>query len=101
MIISEQWLREWVQVELDAQGIADCLTNAGLEVDGVEAVGTPIDDLVVGKVLTVEKHPDADRLNITKVDIGSEQLDIVCGAANVRPKLKVAVATVGAQLPNG
>lgn len=101
MIISEQWLRDWVRVDLDAQGIADCLTNAGLEVDGVEAVSGPIDNLVVGKVLSVEKHPDADRLNLTKVDIGSEQLDIVCGAANVRPELIVAVATVGAKLPNG
>lgn len=101
MIISEQWLRDWVRVELDAQGIADCLTNAGLEVDGVEAVAGPVDNLVVGKVLTVDKHPDADRLNVTKVDIGDQQLDIVCGAANVRPELLVAVATVGATLPNG
>jgi len=101
MIISEQWLRDWVRVELNAQGIADCLTNAGLEVDGVEMVAGPIDKLVVGKVLEVSKHPDADRLNITKVDIGTEQLAIVCGAANVRSGLMVAVATVGAKLPNG
>jgi len=101
MIISEQWLRDWVQVDLDAQGIADCLTNAGLEVDGVEPVAKPIDNLVVGKVLEVSKHPDADRLNLTKVDIGSAQLEIVCGAANVRTNLMVAVAIVGADLPNG
>lgn len=101
MIISEQWLRDWVQVDLTAQEIADCLTNAGLEVDGVELVGGKIDNLVVGKVLEVEKHPDADRLNVTKVDIGDEVLDIVCGATNVRVDLMVAVATVGAKLPNG
>ena len=101
MIISEQWLRDWVKVDLDAQGIADCLTNAGLEVDGVEQVAGPIDNLVVGKILDVSKHPDADRLKLTKVDIGTKQLDIVCGAANVRPELMVAVATVGAKLPNG
>ena len=101
MIISEQWLRDWVRVDLDAQGIADCLTNAGLEVDGVQPVGSLIDNLVVGKVLEVEKHPDADRLNLTKVDIGTEVLDIVCGASNVRVGLIVAVATVGAKLPNG
>jgi len=93
MIISEQWLRDWVRVELDAQGIADCLTNAGLEVDGVKSLGGSIEKLVVGRVLEVSKHPDADRLNLTKVDIGSEQLDIVCGASNVRPDLIVAVAT--------
>lgn len=101
MIISEQWLRDWVRVDLSAQEIADHLTNAGLEVDGVEMVAGPIDKLVVGKVLTVEKHPDADRLNCTTVDIGSEVLNIVCGAANVRKDLIVAVATVGAKLPNG
>ena len=81
MIISEQWLRDWVRVDLDAQGIADCLTNAGLEVDGVQAVAGPIDNLIVGQIVSVEKHPDADRLNLTKVNIGEEQLlDIVCGA---------------------
>ncbi|MBX2847355.1 MAG: phenylalanine--tRNA ligase subunit beta [Acidiferrobacterales bacterium] len=101
MIISEQWLRDWVGLDLSAQEIADCLTAAGLEVDGVEQVAAPIDNLLVGRVLEVEKHPDADRLNLTKVDIGSEQLEIVCGASNVRPELIVAVATVGAKLPNG
>ncbi|MFT5611214.1 MAG: phenylalanyl-tRNA synthetase beta chain [Polaribacter sp.] len=101
MIISEQWLRDWVHVDLNAQQIADCLTNAGLEVDGVESLAGSIDNLVIGKILEVSKHPDADRLNLTKVDIGGEQLDIVCGASNVRPDLLVAVATVGAKLPNG
>ncbi len=101
MIISENWLREWVGLDLDAQAIADCLTAAGLEVDGVVQASEKIDKLLVGRVLEVTKHPDADRLNLTKVDIGSEQLDIVCGASNVRPDLMVAVATVGAKLPNG
>lgn len=101
MIISEQWLRDWVHVDLTAQQIADCLTNAGLEVDGVESLAGSIDNLVIGKILEVSKHPDADRLNLTKVDIGDQQLDIVCGASNVRPGLLVAVATVGAKLPNG
>ncbi len=101
MIISEQWLRDWVRVDLNAQEIADCLTNAGLEVDGVESVAGPVDNVVVGKVLTMDKHPDADRLNCTTVDIGAQVLNIVCGASNVRPGLMVAVATVGAKLPNG
>ena len=101
MIISEQWLREWIDVKLDAQQIADCLTNAGLEVDAVNALSGPIDNLVVGKVLEVSKHPDADRLNLTKVDVGGEVLGIVCGASNVREGLLVAAAKVGAKLPNG
>ncbi len=101
MIISEQWLRDWVDVDLSAQEIADCLTNAGLEVDGVEAVGQPIDNLLVGRVLSVTKHPNADRLNLTTVDVGEQQLEIVCGASNVREDLIVAVAMIGAKLPNG
>ena len=78
MIISEQWLRDWIKVDLNAQEIADCLTAAGLEVDGVKQVAGPIDGLVVGQVLETEKHPDADRLKLTTVDIGTEQLQIVC-----------------------
>ncbi len=101
MIISEHWLREWVTTELSTQEIADRLTLAGLEVDGVSPLAGEIEHLLVGHVLEVSKHPDADRLNLTKVDIGSEQLDIVCGASNVAEGLKVAVATVGAELPNG
>lgn len=101
MIISEQWLRDWVSVDLDAHEIAESLTSAGLEVESVAALCGVVDNLVVGRVLEVSKHPDADRLNLTKVDIGTEQLDIVCGASNVRPGLLVVVATIGAKLPNG
>lgn len=99
MIISEQWLREWVEVDLTAVEIADCLTNAGLEVDGVQPLAGEIAHLVIGHVKTVSKHPDADRLSLVAVDIGNEVLDIVCGASNVTEGLKVAVATVGAELP--
>ncbi|MEO0367550.1 MAG: phenylalanine--tRNA ligase subunit beta [Pseudomonadota bacterium] len=101
MIVSEHWLRDWISLDLSAQEIADRLTHAGLEVDGVTALAGKIDNLVVGKVLEVNKHPDADRLNITRVDIGDSQYEIVCGAANVRVDLMVAVALVGAKLPNG
>ena len=101
MIISEQWLRERVQVDLSVDEIADLLTNAGLEVDAVNPLVGKIEHLVIGEVKSVKKHPDADRLNLTQVDIGCEVLDIVCGADNVRESLKVAVALVGAKLPNG
>lgn len=101
MIISEQWLRDWVQVDLGVQELADCLTNAGLEVDGVQSLGGVIEGLVIGRVLEVSKHPDADRLQLTKVDVGEQVLDIVCGAHNVRVDLLVAVATAGTKLPNG
>lgn len=104
MIISEQWLRERVTLDLSVQEIADCLTNAGLEVDGVQPLAGQIDNLIIGEVTDVVKHPDADRLSLTQVNVGdgeNETLQIVCGAANVRAGLKVAVATVGAKLPNG
>ncbi len=102
MIISEQWLRELINTDLNAQEIADALTLAGLEVDAVEAMGASLDGVVVGEVLSKEKHPDADRLNLTEVAIGgSENLAIVCGASNVRVGMKVPVATVGSKLPNG
>ena len=102
MIISEQWLRDLIATDLNAQEIADALTLAGLEVDAVEALGESLDGVVVGEVLSKEKHPDADRLNLTDVNIGAEEsLAIVCGAANVRVGMKVPVATVGAKLPNG
>ncbi len=101
MIISEQWLRELVSTKLDAQQIADALTLAGLEVDAVEELQGQIDHVVIGEVLKVTKHPDADRLNLTEVYIGGETLNIVCGAANVVEGLRVPVAKIGAELPNG
>ncbi len=102
MIISEQWLRELINTDLNAQEIADALTLAGLEVDAVESIGTSLEGVVVGEVLSKEKHPDADRLNLTEVTIGGDDnLAIVCGASNVRIGMKVPVATVGSKLPNG
>ena len=101
MIISEQWLREMVTTSLDAQQIADALTLAGLEVDAVETIGSGLDDVVIGEVLTVEKHPDADRLNLTEVYVGGKTLNIVCGASNVKVGMRVPVALIGARLPNG
>jgi phenylalanyl-tRNA synthetase beta chain len=102
MKISEYWLREWVSPKIDTAALAELLTMAGLEVDSVEAVAKPLKKVVVGKVLAVEKHPDADRLRVCKVDVGrARPLTIVCGASNVTEGIKVPTALVGAQLPNG
>ncbi len=102
MKLSEHWLREWASPKLDTAELAELLTMAGLEVDSIEPVSKPIKKVVVGKVLSVKKHPDADRLSVCKVEAGrAHPLTIVCGASNVTEGIKVPVALIGAQLPNG
>lgn len=100
MKISENWLRTWVNPAIDSETLSDQLTMLGLEVDELAPVAKPFNGVVVGEVLTVEQHPDADRLRVTTVNIGSsEPLQIVCGAPNVRAGMKAPVATIGAVLP--
>ena len=92
---------DWISTDLSATQIAERLTHAGLEVDGVANLPGKVENLVIGQVKSVAKHPDADRLNLTQVDVGDQVLEIVCGAANVREGMLVAVAMIGAKLPNG
>ncbi|EOQ67242.1 phenylalanine--tRNA ligase subunit beta [Acinetobacter pittii] len=100
MKISENWLRTWVNPAIDSETLSDQLTMLGLEVDELAPVAKPFTGVVVGEVLTVEQHPDADRLRVTTVNISSgEPLQIVCGAPNVRAGMKAPVATIGAVLP--
>ncbi len=100
MKFSESWLREWVNPAVTTDELTHQITMAGLEVDDVLPVAGKFTGVKVGHVVECAQHPDADKLRVTKVDIGeSELLDIVCGAANCRQGLKVAVATVGAVLP--
>ena len=100
MKFSESWLREWINPEISSEMLADQLTMAGLEVDDVEKVAGDFSGVVVGRVVECKQHPNADKLRVTKVDIGKpELLDIVCGAPNCRQGLTVACATIGAVLP--
>ena len=100
MKFSELWLREWVNPAIDSEALSGQITMAGLEVDGVDAVAGAFHGVVVGEVVECGQHPNADKLRVTKVNVGGERLlDIVCGAPNCRQGLKVAVATVGAVLP--
>ncbi len=99
MKFSEQWLREWVNPEIDTQELVDQLTLAGLEVDGAEPVAGKFSGIVVGQVVTREQHPDADKLSLCQVTDGTETFQIVCGAANVRAGLKIPFAKIGAVLP--
>ncbi len=100
MRFSEAWLREWVNPDITTEELADQLSMAGLEVDSVEPAAPAFSGVVVGRVLSCEKHPDADKLSICQVDVdGDEPLQIVCGARNVATGQKVPVAMVGARLP--
>ena len=100
MKFSEQWLREWVNPPISTTELAAQLTMAGLEVDAIEAVAGEFDQVVVGEVLSLEKHPDADKLRVCQVDVGDKApLQIVCGAANVHAGMKAPVALIGATLP--
>ncbi|MBI6547865.1 phenylalanine--tRNA ligase subunit beta [Xenorhabdus lircayensis] len=100
MKFSELWLREWVNPAISSEALSDQITMAGLEVDGVEKVAGQFHGVFVGEVVECGQHPNADKLRITKVNVGGERLlDIVCGAPNCRQGLRVAVATVGAVLP--
>jgi phenylalanyl-tRNA synthetase beta chain len=104
MKIPLSWLREYVRVEATTAQIAEAISVGAAEVDGVEQVGVPgeLDLFRVGHVLEAEKHPDADRLQLTSVDVGEDRpYSIVCGAWNFGAGAKVAVALPGAALPNG
>jgi phenylalanyl-tRNA synthetase beta chain len=100
MQFSEHWLRTMVDPNMTSDELAHLLTMSGLEVEDVEPVAVPFTNVVVAKVLEVAKHPNADRLNVCQVDVGTGTiLNIVCGAPNVRAGLKVPCAMVGAKLP--
>ncbi|XPF94705.1 phenylalanine--tRNA ligase subunit beta [Colwellia sp. RE-S-Sl-9] len=104
MKFSESWLREWVNPALSSDELSHQITMAGLEVDAVDPVAGEFTGVLIGEVVECGPHPDADKLQVTKINLGpdfndGELVDIVCGAKNCRLGLKVAVATVGAVLP--
>lgn len=100
MKFSESWLREWVNPSISREELSHQITMAGLEVDGIEGVAGEFSGVVVGEVVECGQHPDADKLRVTKINVGEDELiDIVCGASNCRLGIKVAVAMVGAVLP--
>ncbi|MGV3740537.1 MAG: phenylalanine--tRNA ligase subunit beta [Gammaproteobacteria bacterium] len=102
MKISEAWLREWINPALSSQDLANQLTMAGLEVESLTPAAGSFSQVVVAKVIQTKPHPQADRLTLCEVDVGEgAHLAVVCGATNVRPGLMVALAKIGAHLPNG
>ena len=99
MKFSENWLREWVNPDVDTETLCHQLTMAGLEVDGVEAAAEAFSGVVVAVIIEAKQHPDADKLQVCTVSNGVDTVEIVCGAPNARTGLKVACAEVGAVLP--
>jgi phenylalanyl-tRNA synthetase beta chain len=101
MKLSLDWLREWVDIGDDVPGLAHALTMAGLEIEGIQRAGPELKGIVVGEVKAVAKHPDAEKLSVCRVSDGREEVQIVCGAPNVRAGMKAPLATLGSTLPNG
>jgi phenylalanyl-tRNA synthetase beta chain len=102
MKFPESWLREHVEVSANREELAAALTAIGLEVEGIEPVGAALEGVVVARIVSAERHPQADRLQVCQVDVGGDAtVQVVCGAPNARPGLKAPLARVGAVLPGG
>ena len=101
MILSESWLREWVNPDLDSDGLAHRLTMAGLEVDAVTALAEGLSGVIVAEIVAAQPHPDADKLKVCSVNTGSDIVQIVCGAPNAEVGLKAPLAQPGDKLPGG
>lgn len=99
MKFSEQWLRGWVSPQVNRDELVARLSMAGLEVDSVTPAAGVFSGVVVGEVLSTEQHPDADKLRVCQVSNGAQTFQVVCGAPNVRPGLKIPFAMIGAELP--
>ena len=101
MIISEQWLRAWVDPNVTTEALSHKLTMIGLEVDSIAAAAESFSGVVVAEIISAEQHPDADKLRVCTVNAGDETVQIVCGAPNARAGLVAPLARVGAVLPGG
>jgi len=101
MLLSINWLKEFVALDVPAATIADRLTMAGLEVDAIIPVGSAWDRVTVGEILQINRHPNADKLSLVKVQAGDQRYSVVCGAPNIREGQKIPLALEGAHLPNG
>jgi phenylalanyl-tRNA synthetase beta chain len=101
MKVPLSWLKEYVDFDLTPRELASLLTFSGTEVEGIKTLGGDFTGIVVGEVLSIERHPNADRLTVCQVNSGTETLTVVCGAPNAAVGLKVPLATIGSTVPNG
>lgn len=95
------WLKDYVNINVDVEKLAELVTLSGSKVEAVEDLGKSIENVVVGKIISMEKHPNADKLRVAQVDVGKEVIQVVTGAPNVKEGDYIPVALVGAQLPGG
>ena len=101
MKASIEWLKEYSDIDVDSVKLGDILTMTGSKVETIEQLGNDIKNVVVGKIMEIEKHPDADKLVVTKVDVGTEKIQIVTGANNIKVGDIVPIAKDGSELPGG
>lgn len=101
MLVPIKWLKDYVDIDVEVKKFGDAMTMSGSKVERIEETGKEIDKVVVGKILKTEKHPDADKLTVAQVDVGSEVVQIVTGATNIREGQFVPVALHGSTLPGG
>ena len=101
MKIPYSWLKEFIDTRLSPAQVQDALTMAGVEVSSCRFLGAGFDSVVTARILEMRPHPDADRLSLCRVTDGSTEYGIVCGAKNMKAGDAVALAKIGARLPNG
>lgn len=99
MLLPIRWLKDYIDTQKSGKELADGLTLSGSHVESIYSMNKGVKGVVVGKIIEIKKHPDADKLVICKIDIGTEVLNIVTGATNVREGQFVPVATIGTILP--
>ncbi|HYF83456.1 MAG TPA: phenylalanine--tRNA ligase subunit beta [Clostridia bacterium] len=101
MLVPIKWLKDYVDIKIDSKGYADAMTMSGSKVERIEELGKEIDNVVVGKILKTEKHPDADKLTVAQCDVGTEVIQIVTGADNIKEGDYIPIAKNGSTLPGG
>jgi phenylalanyl-tRNA synthetase beta chain len=101
MLVPIKWLKDYVDIKIDSKSYADAMTMSGSKVERIEELGKEIDNVVVGKILKTEKHPDADKLTIAQCDVGTEVIQIVTGADNIKEGDYIPIAKNGSTLPGG
>nr|MBC8385811.1 phenylalanine--tRNA ligase subunit beta [Candidatus Cloacimonadota bacterium] len=98
MIISYNWLKEYLDFDLSPQELEDKLTFAGIEVESIKQIGEDLRQIIIGKIVHKEKHPQADKLSVCRIDDGQEIKQVICGAPNCAVEQKIALAPVGASI---